>query len=95
MKLHDSNTAFTDYLNIPTDHRFTFSQINEHEILSIINKLKNKTSSGKDGISNKLLKSIRSEISEAIAIIINQISIFITDILKLTQNLIKLIYGLK
>ena len=38
----------------------------------MINKLKNKTSSGKDGISNKLLKSIKSEISEAIAIIINQ-----------------------
>ena len=55
-----------------TDHRFTFSQINEREVLSIINKLKNKTSSGKDGISNKLLKSIKSEISEAIAIIINQ-----------------------
>ena len=30
------------------------------------------TSSRKDGISNKLLKSIKSEISEAIAIIINQ-----------------------
>ena len=54
------------------DHRFIFSQINEREVLSIINKLKNKTSSGKDGISNKLLKSIKSEILEAIAIIINQ-----------------------
>ena len=72
IKLHDSNAAFTDYLNNPTDHRFTFSQINEREVLSIINKLKNKTSSGKEGISNKLLKSIKSEISEAIAIIINQ-----------------------
>ena len=72
IKLHDSNAAFTDYLNNPTDHLFTFSQINEREVLSIINKLKNKTSSGKDGISNKLLKSIKSEISEAIAIIINQ-----------------------
>ena len=50
----------------------TFSQINEREVLSIINKLKNKTSSGKDRISNKLLKSIKSEISETIAIIINQ-----------------------
>ena len=34
--------AFTDYLHNPTDHRFTFSQINEREVLSIINKLKNK-----------------------------------------------------
>ena len=68
IKLHDSN----GYLHNPTDHRFTFSQINEREVLSIINKLKNKTSPGKDGISNKLLKSIELEISEAIAIIINQ-----------------------
>ena len=67
-----TNAAFTDYLNNPTDHRFTFSQINERKVLSIINKLKIKTLSGKDGISNKLLKSIKSEISEAIAIIINQ-----------------------
>ena len=72
IKLEDRNAAFTDYLHNPTDHRFTFSQINERKVLSIINKLKNKTSSGKDGISNKLLKSIKSEISEAIAIIINQ-----------------------
>ena len=71
IKLDDGNAAFTDYLHNPTDHRFTFSQINEREVLLIINKLKNKTSSGKDGIPNKLLKSIKSEISEAIAIIIN------------------------
>ena len=67
IKLDDRNAAFTDYLHNPTDHSFTFSQINEREVLSIINKLKNETSSGKDGISNKLLKSIKSEISEAIA----------------------------
>ena len=72
IKLDDKNAAFTDYLHNPTDHRFTFSQINEREVLSIINKLKYNTLSGKDGISNKLLKSIKSEISEAIAIIINQ-----------------------
>ena len=38
IKLHDSNAAFTDYLNNPTDHRFTISQINEREVLSIIIK---------------------------------------------------------
>ena len=72
IKLDDRNAAFTDYLHNPIDHRFPFSQINEREVLSIINKLKNKTLSGKDGISNKLLKSIKSEISEAIAILVNQ-----------------------
>ena len=49
IKLHDSNAAFTDYLNNLTDHRFTCSQINIREVPSIINKLKNKTSSRKDG----------------------------------------------
>ena len=39
IKLHDSNAAFTDYLNNPTDHRFTISQINEREVLSIIIKI--------------------------------------------------------
>ena len=46
IKLDDRNAAFTDYLHNPTDHRFTLSQINEREVLSIINKLKNETSSG-------------------------------------------------
>ena len=72
IKLHDSNAAFTDYLNNPTDHRFTFSQINEREVLSIINKLKNKFYREKMEYPINLLKSIKSEISEAIAIIINQ-----------------------
>ena len=35
IKLHDSNAAFADYLNNPTDHCFTFSQINIREVLSI------------------------------------------------------------
>ena len=33
IKLDDRNAAFTDYLHNPTDHRFTFSQINEREVL--------------------------------------------------------------
>ena len=72
IKPDNRNAAFTDYLHNPTDHCFTFSQINESKVLSNINKLKNKTSSGKDTIFNKLLKSIKSEILKAIAIIINQ-----------------------
>ena len=46
--------------------------ITESETLSIINKLKNKNSSGKDEISNKLLKSIKDEIAKPLTIIINQ-----------------------
>ena len=63
---------FTDYLNNPTEHHFNFNTITESETLSIINKLKNKNSSGKDEISNKLLKSIKDEIAKPLTIIINQ-----------------------
>ena len=69
---HNTNLKFNDYLNHPTDHRFKFQQVSTKEVVSIINKLKNKTSSGKDEISNKLLKSIKDEISEPLTVIINQ-----------------------
>ena len=72
IKLDDSTLAFTDYLNNPTEHRFNFSKITEKETLTIINNLKSKNSSGKDEISNKLLKSIKCEISKPLTIIINQ-----------------------
>ena len=49
---------FSDYLNNPTEHRFNFSVINESDVLTTIEKLKNKNSSGVDEISNKLLKAI-------------------------------------
>ena len=58
IEIADSTLDFTDYLNNPTEHHFNFNTITESETLSIINKLKNKNSSGKDEISNKLLKSI-------------------------------------
>ena len=72
IEIDDSTLDFTDYLNNPTEHRFNFNTITESETLSIINKLKNKNSSGKDEISNKLLKSIKDEIAKPLTIIINQ-----------------------
>ena len=72
IKLDDSTLAFTDHLNNPTKNRFNFSKITEKETLTIINNLKSKNSSGKDEISNKLLKSIKCEISKPLTIIINQ-----------------------
>ena len=58
--------SYSDYLNNPTPHRFTFSTINKSYILTIINKLKNKNSSGNDEISNKLLNPIRSGLFQAV-----------------------------
>ena len=67
-----TNLKFNDYLNNPTDHRFTFQQVSTKEVLSIINKLKTKNDLDKDEISNKLLKSIKDEISEPLTVVINQ-----------------------
>ena len=72
IELDDNTLAFTDYLDDPTEHRFNFSKVTENEIVVIINNLKSKNSSGKDGIFNKLLKSIKEEISKPLTIIINQ-----------------------
>ena len=72
IKLDDSTIAFTDYLDNPTEHRFSFSKITENETLTIINNLKSKNSSGNDDISNRLLKSIKCEISKPLTIIRNQ-----------------------
>ena len=72
IEINDSTLDFTDYLNNPTQHHFNFNTITESETLSIINKLKSKNSSGKDEISNKLLKSIKDEIAKPLTIIINQ-----------------------
>ena len=72
IEINDNTLDFTDYLNNPTEHRFNFNRITESETLSIINKLKSKNSSGKDEISNKVLKSIKDEIAKPLTIIINQ-----------------------
>ena len=72
IEIDDITLDFTDYLNNPTEHHFNFNTITESETLSIINKLKIKKSSGKDEISNNLLKSITDEIAKPLTIIINQ-----------------------
>ena len=74
IELDDNTLAFTDYLDDPTEHRFNFSKVTENEIVVIINNFKSQNSSGKDEISNKLLKSIKGEISKPLTIIVNQCS---------------------
>ena len=66
------NNRHNDYLNSPTTHRFQFDLISECDIVAIINQLASKNSSGIDELSNKLLKSIKNEISKPLALIINQ-----------------------
>ena len=72
IKPDDITLAFTDFLDNHTEHPFSFSKITEKEMLTIINNLKSKNSSGNDEISNRLLKSIKCEISKPLTIMINQ-----------------------
>ena len=50
-----------------------FKCINEEYTIKALDNIENKNSSGHDGISNKLLKSIKCSVSKSLTIIINQI----------------------
>ena len=49
-----------------------FKCITEEYTIKALENLENKSSSGHDGISNKLLKSIKCSVSKSLTIIINQ-----------------------
>ena len=49
-----------------------FEKIHEDDILKIFNKMDNKSSSGYDMFSNKIIKAIKNEISKPLTLIINQ-----------------------
>ena len=53
-------------------NRLKFRHIAEEDTMKAIDNLENKNSSGHDGISNKLLKSIRYELCKLLTLIINQ-----------------------
>ena len=63
---------FKNYLKKKINSRFHFSHSNSQDIIKIIDSLKSKTSYGHDGMSNKLLKYVKQELTEPILLIINQ-----------------------
>ena len=67
-----STRSYSDYLIDKTSHRFKFDPVNEDHISSIINKLKPKSSTGHDNISNKLIKSAKHILIKPLVLIINQ-----------------------
>ena len=69
---NSNNQKFSDFLNPTCNLGFNFQSITPVTTLKIIEELKPKTSSGKDKLSNKLLKSIKNEIVEPLTVIINQ-----------------------
>ena len=63
---------FTQYLNTPSLKSCNFKRVSQAEVMTAIDNLENKNSSGHDGISKKILKFIKFEISSSLALIINQ-----------------------
>ena len=70
----DSIPSFETYLdcNTRSDLNFYFTPVDEDLVLTLITNLPNKTSSGIDNISNKLLKQIKHIIVQPLTLIINQ-----------------------
>ena len=62
----------SDYLKNQTIHKFTFKPISEDTTINIIHRMHPKSSSGKDGISTILLKTIKHEICKPVTTILNQ-----------------------
>ncbi len=71
-KIRPPDKHFTEYMPEPCDASIFLKPTSYKEIFTIISKMKAKTSTGYDGISNKLLKSTVSEISLPLTIIFNK-----------------------
>lgn len=71
-KIKLPNKQATEFLTQPAQHNVFLSPTDEFEILRVIDKLKNKTSHAHDGISCKLLKSIKYEICQPLSLLINK-----------------------
>ena len=72
-KIAAPNVSYNEYMDdVWSGNAFFLSPTDEQEIAKIILSLKNKNSSGYDGISNVLIKKLTSEICYPLAIIFNK-----------------------
>jgi hypothetical protein len=65
------NKSFTNYLKNPISNKFIFQEVSEELTIKTIDRLQDKTSCGIDGMSTKLLKLMKIELSKPITYIIN------------------------
>ena len=70
---HSNSDMFEQYLKTPTNQSCKFEEVTDEDILTILIKLDNKSSSGKYDISNKILKYIKHNIIKSLALLINQV----------------------
>ena len=66
------NDHYSKYLKYPTVSRLKLEPIDESKTRKLIEHLKNKISTGIDGISNKLIKTAVNELVSPLTIVINQ-----------------------
>ena len=71
-KLENKSDSYSTYLKNKPNSNLSFSEVTIHTVLSIIDFLKPKTSSGMDEISNKTLKVLKNEIAAPLTVLINQ-----------------------
>ena len=63
---------YKQYLLMQLQCTCKFEKIHEDDILKIINKMDNKSSSVHDMFSNKIIKAIQNEIGQPSTLIVNQ-----------------------
>ena len=68
---YSGNKTFRDYLTDNESDNLSFTNVDEHTVINIINSLPTKHSSGYDTISTKLLKEIALTISKPLTILTN------------------------
>jgi len=66
------NKSYTDYLKSQLQYDFNFELVSEDTVKKVIGMLKNKSTRGIDGLSNKLVKRLHLEIASSLTLIINQ-----------------------
>ena len=66
------NDHYSKYLKYPTVSRLKLEPIDESKTRKLIEHLKNKTITGTDGITNKLIKIAVNELVSPLTIVINQ-----------------------
>ena len=69
---YTGSLSFENYLKKSKENEFSFSQITEMQVETVIDNLSNKHSSGVDGISTYLLKECKTSLIPALTLIINQ-----------------------
>ena len=66
------NKTFQDHLQFKQDVQFSFQKVNHSDIEIVIDRLHQKSNCGKDGLSTKLSKQLKTLLLELLETVINQ-----------------------